>query len=195
MTQIILASSSPYRKALLKRLIPQFECISPDVDEDSFKIKISDPQALAQALAREKCNAVYEKYPNAIVIGSDQLGVCEGERLDKPGSLENAFVQLKFLSGKKHQLITAVFIAHGAKYLDFFNITTLKMIKLSGGQIKYYLSLDKPIDCAGSYKLELNGITLFEDIETTDYTAITGLPLIEVAKNLRELGINIPAKK
>lgn len=192
--RIILASSSPYRKALLERLGIEFDCISPDVDEDSYKAKISDPIELAQVLAEKKAMAISSNHPDAIVIGSDQLLHFEGKALGKAGSIEKAFDQLKMLSGKTHELITSHCIINmGQKQIET-NVTKLKMRNLSESAIKNYLISDNPIDCAGSYKLELKGISLFEKIETEDHTAIIGLPLLSVGNALVKLGIKIPAE-
>ena len=192
MKNIILASSSPYRKALLERLGITFECISPDVDEDRYKNEISDPIKLAQVLGQVKAQVIAEKYPDSIVIGSDQLGHLEGNILSKPHNHENAFKQLKTMQGKEHQLITSVTISHLGNSTTFTNITKLKMKELSDEQINFYLRKDKPFDCAGSYKLELCGIALFESIQTDDQTAIIGLPLLETARTLCNLGVVIP---
>lgn len=193
MKKLILASSSPYRKALLERLGLKFECISPDVDEDKFKDLIKDPIELAQTLAKEKAMAIAKSHPEAIIIGSDQLLHFEGQNLGKAGTLEKAFDQLKMLSGKSHQLVTSFCILHPeGEHLET-NVTTLKMRNLSDAGIKNYLISDNPIDCAGSYKLELKGISLFEKIDTDDHTAIIGLPLLSVGSVLIGLGIEIPA--
>lgn len=192
MSKIILASSSPYRKALLERLGISFECVSPNVNEDSFKEKISDPIELAETLAKEKASAVAKDYPDAIVIGSDQLLHFEGKNFGKSGTQEKAFEQLTMLSGKTHQLITSWSIKNSLIIHTETNITTLKMRILTENDIKNYLSADNPVDCAGSYKLELKGISLFEKIETSDHTAIVGLPLLALGSYLRSLGINVP---
>jgi septum formation protein len=163
------------------------------VDEDSYKAKIEDPTELAQVLANEKAKVIANDHPDAIVIGSDQLAHLEGKVLGKPGNLDNAAKQLEFMSGKTHQLITAVSIHCEGDIQSFCNITSLTMRQLDGDQIKSYLRRDNPIDCAGAYKLELNGISLFEGIETSDHTAITGLPLIEVGNTLHQFGVQIPA--
>jgi septum formation protein len=192
MKNIILASSSPYRKALLERLAITFDCISPDVDEDRYKSEINDPIELAEVLGKVKAQVIAEKYPECIVIGSDQLGHLDGKILGKPHNHENAFKQLKNMQGKEHQLITSVSISYKNEISTFTNITRLKMKELSDEQINFYLRKDKPFDCAGSYKLELCGIGLFESIQTDDQTAIIGLPLLQTAQELNKLGVVIP---
>lgn len=192
MKNIILASSSPYRKALLERLGINFQCMSPDVDEDFYKEKIKNPLELAEQLAKLKSFAIAKDHADSIVIGSDQLGHLENNILSKPHNFDNAFKQLKMMQGKSHQLITAVTICYQEKQVSFTNITKLKMKELTDEQINFYLRKDKPFDCAGSYKLELCGISLFDSIKTDDQTAIIGLPLLQTARELSKLGVMIP---
>lgn len=192
MKKIILASASKYRKELLERLGIDFQCIPADIDEDSFKSKISDPAELAKVLAYEKAKVVFEKHPDAIVIGSDQLGYIDNQILGKTGSFDGSVKQLKLLSGKEHKLLTAYCVISNIKNVLKLNVTKLKMKNLNDLQIKNYLRKDNPFDCAGSYKLELNGISLFENIETVDHTAIIGLPLIELGLDLEEFGVTVP---
>lgn len=189
---LILASTSKYRKELLERLGHQFECISPNVDEDQFKDIIKDPIELAQRLGFEKAKAVSEKYKDSIIIGSDQLAECDGVFLSKPQNFENAFKQLRFLNDKEHRLITSFTVFSDGDFITKTNITTLKMRNLTDSQLETYIKQDTPYDCAGSYKLELHGISLFERIETTDQSAIIGLPLIELANVLNSLDILTP---
>lgn len=192
--KIILASSSKYRKELLSKLGLSFECISPDVDEDSIKLNNNlSFKDKAVALAILKANTIAENYPDAIVIGSDQICHDDNKIFSKSGSIERSFEILKSLSGKIHYLTTAYCIKKANKTITHANVTTLKMRKLSDLQIKNYLSIDKPIDCAGSYKLEQNGISLFESVQTDDYTAIIGLPIIQLGNDLSLLGISIPS--
>jgi septum formation protein len=191
MKKIILASTSPYRRELLKKITTDFECIAPNVDEDEIKNQIKDPLKLAQTLAKLKCEAVAHKYPEAIVIGSDQLGHLHQEILGKAKNMENAHKQLKKMNGKTHELITAVCVAHKNHYIDFYNLTKLTMRNLTDNQLKKYLELDLPFDCAGSYKLEQHGISLFSNIETSDHSAIIGLPLLQLTTELEKLGVKI----
>ena len=192
MMRIILASKSPYRKELLKRLGIEFECVNSHLDENLLKSEIKDPVKLTQALALEKAKIVAKEYNDAVVIGSDQVAHLGQEILGKTGSYEGSIEQLLKLQGKNHELITSYAIIFKGKELVRTNKTTLTMRRLDISQIKKYLSNDNPIDCAGSYKLELNGISLFKNIETSDHTAIIGLPLIELGNDLNDLGISIP---
>ena len=191
--KIILASGSQYRKELLSKLGISFEAFSPDIDEELIKNnqKLSIEEK-AVTLATEKAKAIQLKHPNAIVIGSDQICHKAQKIYSKSGSIEKSYDILKELNNSEHKLTTAYCILKDDLCVTHTNITKLKMRNLDSLQIKNYLSLDKPIDCAGSYKLELNGISLFEKIETEDYTAIVGLPLIQLGNDLAKLGIQIP---
>lgn len=192
MKKLILASASVYRKNLLERLGLNFECIPADIDEDLYKEKIKDPEQLVKVLAFEKAKVVFEQNQDAIIIGSDQLAYVNNQVLGKTGSFEASVEQLKLLRNKEHKLLTAFCIMSSSKIVEKTNITTLKMKNLSDLQIKNYLSQDNPFDCAGSYKLELRGISLFEYIDTTDHTAIIGLPLICVGQELIKFGLINP---
>ena len=192
MKRIILASKSPYRKELLQRLGISFECSPSNVNEALFKDQIKDPIELTRVLALEKAKKVANENQNALIIGSDQVCHIEGKILGKAGDLDTAFKQLSLLSAKVHELITSYTIIDGKNTVTKTNITKLYMRNLTDNQIKNYLRVDNPIDCAGSYKLELNGISLFSKIETDDHTAIIGLPLICLATELNKLSISIP---
>ncbi|MEX0797809.1 MAG: nucleoside triphosphate pyrophosphatase [Bacteriovoracaceae bacterium] len=195
MAKLILASSSPYRKALLERLGLKFSCVSPEIDEDAYKASVKDPIELAETLAYEKAKKIQQDAPEAVVVGSDQLLEFQGQIFGKAGSLEKACEQLTLLSGKSHRLVTSYCVIHPDGQHIETNITTLTMRKLEVDSIKNYLRTDNPIDCAGSYKLELNGIALFEKIDTDDYTAIIGLPLLSLGNYLNQIGVPVPPKK
>ena len=191
--QILLASSSRYRRELLGRLLTSFDSVSPDVDEHAFHHLEPTPVSLAQRLAMEKTLAVFCNFPEAIVIGSDQLVDLNGTVLGKPGTIAAAIDQLLSMSGKTHRLLTAVCIAAPGKPVkSIMDETRLTMRHLSADEALRYVERDQPLDCAGSYKIESLGISLFEKIETEDFTAIMGLPLIQVSQTLRELGVPIP---
>ncbi|WP_254507394.1 Maf family protein [Anatilimnocola floriformis] len=193
-TQLILASTSKYRRQLLERLRVPFECVAPNVDERALQAKLpsAEPEQIARELARAKAEEVAARYPSAAVIGSDQVCTCDGQILGKPGTAELAIEQLQFLAGKTHRLITAVCVISGNEIEQLRDVTELKMRPLTQGEIERYVAADQPLDCAGSYKLECLGISLFESITSADHTAITGLPLALVAKVLRDLGWNVP---
>lgn len=193
MKKIILASKSPYRKQLLERLGIPFSCITADFDENPLKDKISDPIELTRQLSLGKAKSIQSIVDkNCIIIGSDQVCHFDGQNLGKTGSLDKSLEQLIQMQGKEHQLITSYALVCEDKFIVKTNITKLKMKKLTKNQIKNYLTADNPIDCAGSYKLELNGISLMEKIETNDHTAIIGLPLVELSNDLITFGISIP---
>jgi len=191
--QIVLASTSPYRKQLLTNAGIPFKAMSPKLDEQPFKQKGLSPKALAATLAKEKAAAVAEQLSKddlktSIVIGSDQVA-CLGDLIfNKPGSMEKAQQVLSKLSGQTHELITSVCLITDAKEEVFTNITKLKMRALEEPAIRAYLEEDKPFDCSGSYKLESAGIRLFESIDSNDFTAIQGLPMINLCSRLLALG-------
>lgn len=189
---IILASTSKYRAQLLHQLALPFSQIAPVVDEEKLKVQlehqfVNDPKQIAIELARAKAESLAS--PQSLVIGGDQLVNFENLILGKPLNYQNAFSQLQKMQGNTHQLITALAICYQSQTHLICDITTLKMRPLSDLQIKNYLQLDQPFDCAGSYKLEKHGITLFEKIESQDFTAIQGIPLIALTNLLQNLNI------
>lgn len=191
MTKVILASTSKYRQALFKRLAIPFSSIAPNVDEDKFKQEFNNLTELTRVLAKAKANEVFNKHPDKIVIGSDQAVGFENQIFSKPGSKQKALSQLLELSGKTHKLVTSVCIKSADKEIIFSHETRLKMKSLEPEQIMEYLEIDKPFDCAGSYKIEECGITLFEQIDSTDFNSIIGLPLLETSQILsREFSIH-----
>ncbi len=188
---IILASTSPYRRQLLQRLRLPFECIAPLVDEEAFKYDDIQPAILAETLAVEKAKSIARTHPDAIVIGSDQVAECDGVRLDKPGTTARAIEQLTLLSGQSHRLFTSLCVMHRGEHQEHIDVTTLRMRSLTHDEIERYIATDQPLDCAGSYKLESLGIALFESIASDDQTAITGLPLLALCRMLREFGVEV----
>lgn len=192
MPELILASTSPYRRALLARLALPFTWEDPRVDEDEYKLSVSSPREIAERLAHEKAKSVQTRNPGAFVIGADQLVALEGRVLGKPGSEEAAVEQLKLLVGKTHELITAVALLTPSSSGFHTDITRLQMENLSETSLQRYVAFDKPIDCAGSYKIESLGISLFRKIEAEDVTAIQGLPLMALARLLRNARYTIP---
>lgn len=189
--QIILASTSKYRAQQLSQLLEKFDQVAPDVDESSFKREQIEPRDLAIRLAWAKAIAVSEKYPDALIIAGDQVGEVEGHILEKPGTMENAIAQLKLMNGKTHQLHSAIVVLNKNKNIshEICETTKLSMRYLSENQIIKYVGLDTPTDCAGSYKIESKGISLFHTIETQDQTAIVGIPLLKLSQKLFELNL------
>ena len=185
--QLILASTSKYRYELLSRLAYKFTATAPRVDEEKEKDLRLAPQALAEKLARVKAESL--KGPGKVVIGGDQLLSFEGRILGKSHTPEKAVTELMSLQGKTHELITAICVFDGDKEYTHTDITRMTMKKRTREQIERYVQLDEPMDCAGSYKAERHGIMLFDKIETEDFTAIQGLPLIALSKILENLSL------
>ena len=189
---LILASTSPYRRALLERLGVPFRSVAPGVDEDAIKGLGLTPLEVAERLARAKAEARAGDWPGATLIGSDQVVAFEGRTLGKPGSLAAAIGQLEAMAGQSHELITAMAVRHRGRVVTHTDVTTLWMRPLGREEIARVVAADRPIDCAGGYKLEGRGIALFERIESADQTAIVGLPLIALATILRGFGYPVP---
>ena len=191
---LILASTSPYRRALLERLGVPFRCLAPPIDEVALKLELVGlpPFELAGRLAMAKAAAVSAIEPGAVVIGGDQLASFEGSILGKPGSAERAAAQLRLLSGRSHELLTAIRVLGPGVDFAHTDVTKLRVRSLTHREIARYVEADRPIDCAGSYKLEARGIALFERIESDDHSAIVGIPLIALTTILRSIGFEIP---
>ncbi len=181
--QLILASTSKYRQELLARLAYSFTAQPPLVDEESEKDPSLTPRALAEHLAFKKAESL--AHPTKIVVGGDQLIAFEGRILGKAHTAERAVDQLRSMQGKKHELITSICVFDGQKIYRHTDITVMTMKPLTLPQIERYVKLDQATDCAGSYKIEKHGIMLFDKIETQDFTAIQGLPLIALNKILQ----------
>ncbi|MGO9915666.1 MAG: Maf family protein [Isosphaeraceae bacterium] len=190
--EVVLASTSPYRRALLERLCLPFRCLAPRFDEDAVKAQEPDPRALAEQLAFAKAASLLADEPEAAIIGCDQLVAFQGRTFGKPGSADQAVEQLSAMAGQTHDLYTALVVVHRERVFRYTDVTTLRMRSLSRPAIKRYVSSDQPVDCAGSYKLESRGIVLFDRIQTDDHSAITGLPLVALVTILCELGFEIP---
>jgi septum formation protein len=190
--ELILASTSPYRRALLERLGIPFTAIAPDCDEEALKDSGLQPLEVARELARRKAASISSQSPHAAVVGSDQVLDLDGELLGKAGSAEAAVRQLQRLTGRSHRLVTAVAVASPVGWFVWENTSVLTMRSLTQEALHRYVSDDRPWDCAGSYKLEYRGIALFERIDTDDQTAIIGLPLLRLTQVLTELGFEIP---
>ncbi len=189
---LILASTSAYRRKLLERLGLPFRSVAPGVDERAIESRGGDPLDLAERLARAKAEAVAAREPDAVVVGSDQLVVFEDHVLGKPGTAARAVEQLLAMAGREHQLITAVAVADGGKVEVKTNVARLRLRPLDEDEVARYVAADRPLDCAGSYKIESLGICLFDRIESSDQTAIIGLPLLTLCAMLRARGFPLP---
>jgi septum formation protein len=189
---VILASTSTYRRQLLERLRIPFECRAPGIDE--FREDDEPPLATATRLARLKAQAVSTRIPGAVVIGSDQVAVRGDEVLGKPGTVERCVEQLRKSSGQEVVFLTAVHVldvVHGRSE-SHVDETRVRFRTLDLAEIARYVAVDAPLDCAGGFKAESLGITLFERIESTDPTALTGLPLIWLSAALRRAEVAVP---
>jgi len=190
--RLILASSSKYRKNLLKRFGFDFNCQSPSIDETAGKDEA--PGDLVRRLANHKAEFVSAGYPDAIVIGSDQVAVFAERIIGKPGGFEAALEQLCSFSGQSVRFLTAVCVtcAETGFSENYSDVTEVEFRTLQSEEIERYLQREKPYDCAGAFKAESLGITLFEKIISDDPTALIGLPLIRTAGILRLAGLKLP---
>ncbi|ENX43237.1 Maf family protein [Acinetobacter sp. NIPH 2100] len=193
--ELILASSSQTRKDLMNRLSLDYRCISPDIDESATGELHADD--LAKRLAQEKARVIAEQHPDAIVIGSDQVAWREHAPYDfigKPLSVENAIQQLQANSGQTVFFSTALSVQHLQSGFE----TTLvehyqvKFRQLKLAEIERYIEIDQPLHCAGSFKCESLGISLFEKTLGDDQTTLMGLPMIQLCKILRQFEISVP---
>jgi septum formation protein len=192
--ELVLASTSVYRRVLLERLGVPFRCRAPLCDESVLKAQgdESNPRKLAESLARAKAESLISAEPGAAIVGCDQVVSFGGAVFGKPSTACRAADQLMAMVGRSHELITALAVIGGGRTYQHTDVTTLWLRPLTRDAIERYIAADQPLDCAGSYKLESLGIALFEKIESSDHTAITGLPLIALVSILRELGYAIP---
>jgi septum formation protein len=191
--RLILASSSTYRRELLGRLRIPFEVKSPDIDETPLSAET--PERTALRLACEKARAVAATAPGSLVIGSDQVAMLDGLQIGKPGTHENALRQLHMMCGREVVFHTALCLWDGRRMIEdaaqAANIQTIVRFRdLPDAELDAYLRIERPYDCAGSAKNEGLGIALIESIESTDPTALTGLPLIALCSMLRMAGIS-----
>lgn len=191
-TSLILASSSPYRAALLQRLGLRFGQCSPDIDEK--RLNGEAPPVMAVRLARTKALAVSQRAPHALVIGSDQVLATQAGVLGKPGTRERAMEQLEHLSGRTVTFHTAVALVRADPAFEQVRMvdTQVRFRKLDRARIESYLAREPAFDCAGSAKCEGLGISLCHALTSDDPTAIIGLPLISVVDLLAEAGVDIP---
>lgn len=187
---LVLASTSPYRRELLARLQLPFDTVRPEVDEAALAGET--PTALALRLAVAKAEAVAVLRPGARVIGSDQVADFDGAALGKPGGRDAAIAQLEAMSGSTVAFRTAVAVASGGSVASALDTTIVRFRHLGRAEIARYVDREQPFDCAGSFKSEGLGITLFESIESRDPTALVGLPLLETLRLLRASGLALP---
>ena len=186
---LILASSSAYRRELMKRLQLPFTVAVPDIDETPLPGET--PAATALRLAQAKAAAVAARHPGSLVIGSDQVATLDDEQIGKPGNHAAALAQLQKMRGREVVFHTALCLHDGragtAQVEDIR--TTVKFRELPDTELDAYLRIEQPYDCAGSAKNEGLGIAILERIDSTDPTALTGLPLIALTGMLRRAGV------
>jgi septum formation protein len=188
---VILASTSRYRRELLSRLRLPFDVQPPDVDETPRGGE--SPRALAERLALEKAHAVAARFPEAVVIGSDQVADLDGEPLGKPGDHARATAQLRRMRGQTLVFQTAVAVVCHASGFVQRDLAPVRVVfrALSDDAIENYLQAEQPYDCAGSAKSEGLGIALLDAIDSDDPTALVGLPLIRTCRMLRAAGVEL----
>ncbi len=189
---LVLASGSAIRAELLGRLGLPFVQDSADIDETPMTSE--SPRDLAERLAREKALAVTSRHPGACVIGSDQVAVFHGEPTGKPGTAARARAALERFSGGEVTFVTGVRVLCPERDFDagFIDTTVVKFRHLDAGEIERYVDRDDPTMCAGSFKVESLGPSLFEWVRSEDPTGLPGLPLIRLAALLREAGYVVP---
>jgi septum formation protein len=189
--QLILGSTSKYRRELLSRLRIPFDCIPPEVDETPLVNET--PRDLALRLALAKAKAVAALQPDAVVIGSDQVADLNGQPLGKPGNFERATKQLSAMRGQTVIFQTALAVVCQATGFEQVDISAVRVVfrDLTDEEITAYLLAEEPYDCAGSAKSEGLGIALLERIDSDDPTALVGLPLIRTARMIAAAGIKV----
>lgn len=192
MQPLVLASSSPFRKALLDKLGLVFVTASPDIDES--RRPGESPSDLVRRLAEEKARNVADRYPGHLVIGSDQVASVDQEVLGKPGDRDNAVAQLLGASGRVVTFYTGLSLLNGATGRQQSAVEPFKVHfrRLTRAQIERYVDHERPFDCAGSFKSEGFGITLFSALEGRDPNALVGLPLILLVEMLAREGVGLP---
>ena len=188
---LVLGSTSRYRQELLSRLRVPFKTVSPGVDETPLPGEV--PQALALRLALTKAREVAQRFPEAVVIGSDQVADLDGLALGKPGTHERAVAQLRCMQGQTVIFQTAVAVVCLASGFEQVDLAPVRVVfrRLTDAEIERYLLAEQPYDCAGSAKSEGLGIALLERIDNDDPSALVGLPLIRTCQMLRAAGVQI----
>lgn len=189
---IVLASSSSYRRELLTRLQLPFTCHSPDIDETPQANESA--QTLVQRLALSKARALAQHYPQHIIIGSDQVAVLDGKIIGKPLHAEGATQQLSAASGRSLVFLTGLAVIDTRTQIEQVDLVpfTVHFRTLNAAQIQRYIAAEQPFDCAGSFKSEGLGVSLFQATEGSDATSLVGLPLIRLCDMLNVCGIAVP---
>ena len=191
MRNLILASSSPFRRQILDKLQLEYSCISPDIDESAKETET--PQELVARLAEAKARKVASTEPNSLIIGSDQVAVLGNEILGKPHTHENAVKQLRKLSGHTVTFLTGLSLINSETGQAQTEVVPFKVVfrQLTDEMIENYLRAEEPYNCAGSFKSEALGIVLFEKLEGDDPNTLIGLPLIRLVRMLEQEGLKV----
>jgi septum formation protein len=189
-TPLILASTSRYRSQLLSRLKISYIAVAPNVEEKPLIGE--NPTLLAARLAEAKARALLPRFPEHWILGADQVAVADGRIFGKAGDPEKAAEQLRHLAGRPVQFITALVLIKDERMLKALDLTTVRFRALKDAEIARYLAAEPAHDCAGSFKSEGLGITLFDEIQSRDPTGLIGLPLIALSRLLREAGYALP---
>lgn len=191
MPQLVLASTSPFRRQILEKLGLPFDTARPETDESALAGE--SPEALVKRLAEAKARAVAEQFPGALIIGSDQVAVNEGKILGKPHTHEVAMAQLREASGKHVRFLTGLCLLNAASGEAQVEVVPFDVVfrALSDEQIDNYLKAEQPYNCAGSFKSEALGIALFERLEGEDPNTLIGLPLIRLVRMLEKEGVRV----
>ena len=189
--ELILGSSSPYRRELLERLRLPFSVVSPKIDETPQSGET--PPETALRLALEKARYIAQSHPNALIIGADQVATVNGEQVGKAGGFDKALTQLQMMRGKTALFHSALCLydARNDTYQLENIITQTTFRDLPDDDLAAYLRIEQPYDCAGSAKVEALGITILEKVESDDPTALVGLPLIALTGMLRAAGVRL----
>lgn len=187
---IVLGSTSPFRKTILEKLNLPFECAKPNIDETPRDDE--SPIELVERLAIEKAHAI-KHFPDALIIGSDQVAMCEGKILGKPHNFENAVNQLSTFSGKAVTFYTGLCVLNSAnnKVSSLVEPFTVHFKTLSSHEIENYLKAEEPYNCAGSFKSEGLGICLFNKLEGEDPNTLIGLPLIQLVNLFKQHNFDV----
>lgn len=191
MKTLVLASTSPFRKTILEKLNLPFICAKPNIDETAFPNETAIE--LVERLAIEKAKAVAIEFPDALIIGSDQVALSEGNILGKPHNFENGVKQLTSFSGKAVEFHTGLCVYNSTigQSISLVELFTVHFNQLSLEEITAYLHAEQPYNCAGSFKSEALGICLFEKLSGDDPNTLVGLPLIRLVSLLKEHGLDV----
>ncbi len=189
--KLVLASTSPFRRAILEKLGLPFETRAPQTDET--RLADETPERLVRRLSEAKARAVAGEFPDALIIGSDQVAVIGDEILGKPGTHENAVAQLQRASGRTVRFFTGLCLLNAATGNCQLEVVPFDVVfrKLSDAQIENYLQKEKPYNCAGSFKSEALGIALFEKLQGDDPNTLMGLPLIRLVRMLEKENLKV----